>query len=253
MPNSGTLYGIGVGPGDPALLTLKAIRRLVRCPLLAYPCNSQGVSQARGIVSAHLRHQPDEMPIPLAFDGDREAAARAYDQAAESLASALRDGRDVALLCEGDPLLFGSFIYLLQRLGDRFPVEVIPGIPALAAGAAAARLPLTLGDQALALLPGNSGDDDISEALRRFATVVFYKPGRQRARLLRLIDAAGRGDQWVQVSNASRPEQHIDWCDDADTDNDASGPYFSLLLVSRNHPPRHQSGHQAGGHSGQRP
>lgn len=235
MPNSGTLYGIGVGPGDPELLTLKAARRIARCPLLAYPCNPQGVSQARGVVAGHLQHQPDELPIPLAFDGDREAAALAYDQAADSLAMALQGGRDVALLCEGDPLLFGSFIYLLQRLGDRFPVEVIPGIPALAASAAAARLPLTLGSQALALLPGNSSDDDIRSALQRFATVVFYKPGRQRQRLLQLIDDAGRGDQWVQVSSASRSDQQLSWANNAD--RDAAGTYFSVLLVSENRPP----------------
>lgn len=235
MPNSGTLYGIGVGPGDPELLTLKAARRIARCPLLAYPCNPQGVSQARGVVAGHLQHQPDELPIPLAFDGDREAAALAYEQAADSLAIALQGGRDVALLCEGDPLLFGSFIYLLQRLGDRFPVEVIPGIPALTASAAAARLPLTLGSQALALLPGNSSDDDIRSALQRFATVVFYKPGRQRQRLLQLIDDAGRGDQWVQVSSASRSDQQLSWANNAD--RDAAGTYFSVLLVSENRPP----------------
>lgn len=238
MPNSGTLYGIGVGPGDPELLTFKAVYRLARCPLLAYPCNPQGISQARGVVAGHLQHQPEELPIPLAFDGDHEAASLAYDRAAEALAGALQAGRDVALLCEGDPLLFGSFIYLMQRLGERFPVEVIPGIPALAASAAAARLPLTQGDQALALLSGNSSDDDIRAALQRFATVVFYKPGRQRQRLLQLIAAAGRGDQWIQVSSASRADQQISWAGESDTD--ATGPYFSVLLVSKNRSPCHQ-------------
>ena len=239
MSNSGTLYGIGVGPGDPELLTLKALHRIMRCPLLAYPCNPQGVSQARGVIAGHLQHRPEELPIRLAFDGDRNAASQVYDQAAETLSSTLRGGRDVALLCEGDPLLFGSFIYLLERLGDRFPVEVIPGIPALMAGAAAIRLPLTLGDQALALLPGNSRDEDILTALRHFATVVFYKPGRQRQRLLQLITKAGRSQQWMQVSNASRPEQQISRASDGDADSDVAGPYFSVLLVSENHPPSH--------------
>jgi precorrin-2/cobalt-factor-2 C20-methyltransferase len=237
MPNSGTLYGIGVGPGDPELLTIKAVQRVKRCPLLAYPCNPQGVSQARGIVAGHLQHQPQELPITLTFDGDREAAGRAYDQAADTLATALQGGRDVALLCEGDPLLFGSFIYLLERLGGRFPVEVIPGIPALTASAAAARLPLTLGNQALALLPGNSDDDSIREALQRFATVVFYKPGQQRPRLLQLIAAAGRSDQWVQVSSASRTDQRLTWADDPATDTNSKGAYFSVLLVSANRSP----------------
>jgi len=235
MPKSGTLYGIGVGPGDPELLTLKAARLIVHCTLLAYPCNPQGVSQARGIVAAHLSHQPEELPIMLAFDGDQQSAAQAYDHAAAGLAAALTAGRDVALLCEGDPLLFGSFIYLLQRLGGRFPVEVIPGIPALVASAAAARLPLTLGDQGLALLPGSSDDVTIDHALRHFATVVFYKPGRHRPRLLRLIDAVGRGDQWLQVSSASRPQQSISWAPGVEPDQ--PGPYFSVLLVSENRSP----------------
>lgn len=235
MPKPGTLYGIGVGPGDPELLTLKALRRLGECPVLAYPCNPQGVSQARDIVAGHLRHRPEELPIRLAFDGDREAATRAYDQAAASLATVLRSGRDVAVLCEGDPLLYGSFIYLLERIGSRFPIEVIPGVPALQAATAAARLPLTLGDQALALLPGSSSDDVIRGALRQFATVVFYKPGRHRPRLLRLLTEAGRGRQWVQVDSASRTNQQLTWPDDAD--DDSPGPYFSVLLVSENRSP----------------
>jgi len=235
MPKSGTLYGIGVGPGDPELLTLKAARLIVHCTLLAYPCNPQGVSQARGIVAAHLSHQPEELPIMLAFDGDQQSAAQAYDHAAAGLAAALTAGRDVALLCEGDPLLFGSFIYLLQRLGGRFPVEVIPGIPALVAGAAAARLPLTTGDQALALLPGNSDDPSIRDALKRFATVVFYKPGRHRPRLLQLINQAGREGQWVQVSSASRADESVLWAGEGR--DDQRGAYFSVLLVSENRPP----------------
>lgn len=238
MSAPGTLYGIGVGPGDPGLLTLNAVSRLGRCALVAYPCNRDGESQARNIVAGHLGHAPRELPIPLAFDGDREAAALAYDQAADALADWLDDGHDAALLCEGDPLLFGSFIYVLQRLGGRYPVEVVPGITALQASAAATRQPLTLGDQSLAVVPGNADESTIRNALQTHATLVFYKPGRHRSRLLALIAEAGRGAEVIQVEAASREGQQVRFA--ADGLDDGPGAYFSVLLVSRNpNPSRH--------------
>ncbi len=228
----GTLYGIGVGPGDPGLLTLNAVARLRRCPLLAFPCNRDGESQARAIVADHLDHSPRELPIPLAFDGDPEAAARAYDAAATVLAECLDGGDDAALLCEGDPLLFGSFIYLLERLGHRYRVAVVPGITAMQAAAAAALQPLTRGDQSLALVPANATDERIRQALDTHSTVVFYKPGRRRSRLLTLIDEAGRRAQVIEVTAASRPDQAVRFA--ADGIDAGPGAYFAVLLVSRN-------------------
>jgi precorrin-2/cobalt-factor-2 C20-methyltransferase len=128
----GTLYGVGVGPGDPELLTLKAVRILQSVPVVAYPATPQGSAQARDIAAQWLNGQR-EIPIAMPCMLDRGPVNAGYDEAAIAIAEELTAGRDVAVLCEGDPLFYGSFSYLLQRLGDRFPCAVIPGINSVSA------------------------------------------------------------------------------------------------------------------------
>ncbi len=124
---TGTLYGVGVGPGDPELLTLKAVRILQSVPVVAYPATPQGSAQARDIAAEWLIDKR-EIQITMPCMLDRGPVNKGYDEAAVVIAEELSAGRDVAILCEGDPLFYGSFSYLLQRLGDRFPCVVIPGI-----------------------------------------------------------------------------------------------------------------------------
>ncbi len=122
---SGTLYGIGIGPGDPDLLTLKAVKLLQSCPVIVWPAPLTGDGLARTIAAPHIPDGKTEIAIRLSFHPDRADTDAAYDQAASAIAAHLAAGRDVAVLCEGDPLLFGSFIYLLDRLRDQ-PVQVVP-------------------------------------------------------------------------------------------------------------------------------
>ena len=127
MNATGTLYGVGVGPGDPELLTLKAVRILQGVPVVAYPATPQGGAQARDIAAAWLTGKR-EISITMPCMLDRGPVNQGYDAAAVVIAEELTAGHDVAILCEGDPLFYGSFSYLLQRLGDHFPCVVIPGI-----------------------------------------------------------------------------------------------------------------------------
>ncbi len=122
MNATGTLYGVGVGPGDPELLTLKAVRILQSVPVVAYPATPQGGAQARDIAAAWLTGQR-EIPIVMPCMLDRGPVNQGYDEAAVAIADELAAGRDVAVLCEGDPLFYGSFSYLLQRLGSHKPVS----------------------------------------------------------------------------------------------------------------------------------
>lgn len=227
---TGTLYGVGVGPGDPELLTLKAVRILQSVPVVAYPATPHGSAQARTIAAQWLNGQR-EIPIIMPCLLDRGPVNQGYDEAAISIAEELSAGHDVAVLCEGDPLFYGSFSYLLQRLGERFPCVVIPGINSVSAAAAAAATPLITGEQCLTVIPATATDAAIRQALLTSDSVAILKPGRHRPRLLEFLRETGRTEDAVYIEQASRPEQRIvkHLADIPAT----PGPYFALFLVVR--------------------
>ncbi len=142
----GTVYGIGVGPGDPELVTLKALRILRAAPVVAYPApladGQLGESFARSIVAQFLTGAQREIAIGVPMAPERFPAQDVFDRAASEIGGEVAAGRDVAVLCQGDPFFYGSFIYLFARLAARFPVEIVPGVSSLTACAAAAGLPL---------------------------------------------------------------------------------------------------------------
>jgi precorrin-2/cobalt-factor-2 C20-methyltransferase len=230
MTTPGTLYGIGVGPGDPELLTLKAARLIGSAPVVAYLTNLQGRSRAREIASGCLRPSQQEVAIPMPFSTERGPANRAYDKAAATLAEALEAGRDVAALCEGDPLFFGSFSYLYERLAARYPCIVVPGITAVSGATAATALVFASANERVAIVPATAGDEPIRDALQSYESVAIIKPGRHRPRILALLRETGRMDDTIYVEQASSQGQRIIR---RLADLDASpGPYFALFLVS---------------------
>ena len=227
---SGTLYGVGVGPGDPELLTLKAVRILQSVPVVAYPATPQGSAQARDIAAEWLTGKR-EIPITMPCMLDRGPVNKGYDEAAVVIAEELATGRDVAILCEGDPLFYGSFSYLLQRLGDRFPCVVVPGINSVSAAAAAAATPLITGEQRLTVIPATAGDVELRHALLGSDSVAILKPGRHRPRLLELLRETGRADDVLYIEQASRSEERIvRRFEDIPA---TPGPYFALFLIIR--------------------
>ena len=230
MTPPGTLYGVGVGPGDPELLTLKAVRILQSVPVVAYPATPQGSAQARAIAAAWLNGQR-EIPIVMPCMLDRGPVNQGYDEAAVTIAEELAAGRDVAVLCEGDPLFYGSFSYLLHRLGGQFPCVVIPGINSVSAAAAAAALPLITGEQRLAVIPATADDATIRQTLLNSDSVAILKPGRHRPRLLALLRETGRAADTLYIEQASRPEQRI--INRFEEIPATPGPYFALFLVVR--------------------
>ena len=230
MNVTGILYGVGVGPGDPELLTLKAARILQNVPVVAYPATPQGGAQARDIAAAWLTGKR-EIPIVMPCMLDRGPVNQGYDEAAVTIADELAAGRDVAVLCEGDPLFYGSFSYLLQRLGDRFPCVVIPGVNSVSAAAAAAATPLITGDQRLTVIPATAGDAALREALLGSDSIAILKPGRHRPRLLELLRETGRAGDTLYIEQASRSaERIIKHIEDIPA---TPGPYFALFLVVR--------------------
>ncbi|TWI50987.1 precorrin-2/cobalt-factor-2 C20-methyltransferase [Pseudomonas duriflava] len=226
---TGMLYGIGVGPGDPELLTFKAARLIRQCPVVAYIANQQGTSQARTIAAAHLIDQR-ELAIHMPFERQRQAALAVYDRAAGEIAECLERGQDVAVLCEGDPLLYGSFIYLHDRLGQRFACQIVPGVSSIMAAAAAAQHPLTRLDQSLRILPATVGPEGLANALATPGPLVIMKPGRHYSEILRLLRQMGRDMDSVYIEHASRDTQRIIRCHEAMPDVE-QGPYFALFLI----------------------
>lgn len=227
---SGTLQGLGVGPGDPELLTLKAVRLLRAAPVLAYVTSLDGESQARTIVAAHLPGGQIEEPIPLACSPDPAPAQAAYDAAADRLAVHLAAGRDVVLLCEGDPLFYGSFQYMATRLGERFPVTVVPGVVSFTAAAAAALWPLSGRNDIMTILPAPLPEATLRARLQETDCAVILKIGRHGAKLRRVLDALDLTRKALVIEYASRPQQRIVPLADVDA---ATLPYFSLILLRR--------------------
>lgn len=223
---SGILYGIGTGPGDPELLTLKAVRLIAACPVLAWPAPLQGDGLARTIAAPHVPAGKIEIAIRLSFRPERDDTVSAYDCAAVTIAGHLEAGRDVAVLCEGDPLFFGSFIHLMARLKDRFPIEVVPGIASPMAAAAVALQPLSTLEDAVAIIPATRPEAEIERLLQAAECAVIMKIGRHLPKVRRVLDRLDLTPRALVVERATQENQRLIPLTDA-----TEAPYFSLILV----------------------
>ncbi len=231
---TGTLYGIGVGTGDPELLTLKALRLIQAAPVICYLINHEGHSQARHIArlaftDGNLGQQ--EIPVTMPMELDRQAANRAYDQAAAAMRAHLNAGRDVAFLCEGDPLFFGSFAYVLERLQPQFNCQIVPGISTIHSASAALVAPLTRLKDSLVVISGRHDDAYIRQVLRDFDSIVIMKVARQRQRLRLLLEECGRLHEARYMAYLGREQECI--VHDLRELPAEGGVYFSVMLVTR--------------------
>ena len=225
---SGVLFGIGVGPGDPGLITLKAARLIEACPVVAYPVLEKGSSFAREIAAAHLGAQR-EIRIEIPMTVDRAPAQAAYDKGASAIAEVLESGQDVAVLCEGDPFFYGSFMYLHARLSDRFKAEVVPGVSSVMACAAAAARPLVARNERMIVLPGPLPEDELRAEIGAHDTVAIMKVGRHLSKLRDVITALGLLDQAIYVERATLDAEVVKPLSDAPE----KAPYFSMILISK--------------------
>jgi len=234
MRVTGIFTGVGVGPGDPELITLKALRTIRSADVISYIANDKGDSQARHIAREALEEtkpEQQEIPVCVPMCNDRNIANAVYDKAATDIRGHLQQGHSVAFICEGDPLFFGSFTYLLERLQDDFQCQVIPGISSINSASAALRHPLTMLKESLAVVSGRHSEKQLREALLQHDSVVIMKAGRARPRILALLKETNRWDEARYLENIGRPSEVI--IDDmAQLENEA-GPYFSLFIITR--------------------
>jgi precorrin-2/cobalt-factor-2 C20-methyltransferase len=226
---TGRLYGIGVGPGDPELLTLKALRVLHAASVVAYPAPETGASFARTIVAQWLDRGQREIAIrfPMRPGPPPEAI---YDEAAARLAAVLDQGDDIAFLCQGDPLFYGSFAGVYLRLATRYPVTIVPGVSSLTACAAAAGLPMAQRDATLSVIPATLAEDELARRLSDTEIAAIIKIGRHFAKLRRVLDRLGLLDSAVYIERASLPNQRVAPLAAIDP---AEVPYFAMALVGR--------------------
>jgi precorrin-2/cobalt-factor-2 C20-methyltransferase len=227
---SGTLYGIGVGPGDPELVTLKAQRLARACPVLAYPAPDTGDSLARAIMAPHLSGTQIEIAIRVPMSIERYPALPVYDGAAREIGAHLDAGRDVAALCLGDPFLYGSFMYLFQRLAERHKIVIVPGVTSLSAASASLGFPLTARNDSLAIVPATLPDDELTRRIDAADCIALVKLGRHFARTRTLLKQLGLAANARYVERASMREERLIPLEDVDP---AAVPYFSMILVHR--------------------
>ncbi len=231
---AGVFYGVGVGPGDPLLITLKAHQLILSADVICYLANESGTSQARDIAQYSIKSRDEsalEIAIPMPMSTNRTAANGAYDLGAQQIVEQIKQNKSVVFLCEGDPLFFGSFSYLLERLSDDHRCLVVPGISSVNASASALQQPLTLLQESFVVMSGRHTDAQLEQALNTHDSVVIMKAGRARPRILAMLDKTGRIQDANYLAYIGSAEEEI--IIDVSQLANKPGPYFSLFVVLR--------------------
>lgn len=224
---SGTLYLIGTGPGDPELLTLKAVRLLAEADVVAYPQKAGEPSLSFRIAADHIPSGAEHLPADIPMTSERGPGQAAYDQLAAEILAKLNAGKNVVYLCEGDPLFYGSAMYVLARLADKANVEVVPGITSLTATAAAISRPLAARNEVLKILPAPLDDKILRAELETAEAVAIIKVGRHFDRIRALLEQTGHGESAMIIEHATSDKQSITRLRDFASD---ARPYFSTIL-----------------------
>jgi precorrin-2/cobalt-factor-2 C20-methyltransferase len=225
---TGTLYGVGVGPGDPDLITLKAWKLISTAPVIAYLAANGKESTARDIAKPHIPASARHLVIDMPMRVEREPGERAYDAGAAAIATELNRGHDVVMLCEGDPFFYGSFMYVFARLARSYPCIAVPGVTSITASAASLRRPLSARNEVVKVLPATLPEDRLREELLTAESAAIIKVGRHLAKIrniLGLLDLASRAQVIVKATHKDEKvtpllaitEDHL--------------PYFSTILV----------------------
>ena len=232
----GTLWGVGLGPGDPELVTVKAARVIAEADVVAYHSARHGRSIARGIAEPYLR--PGQLEEHLIYPVTTEttdhpggytgAMEDFYRKSADRIAAHLDAGRNVALLAEGDPLFYSSYMHMHTRLTERFDAVIVPGVTSVSAASAATGIPLVQGDEVLTILPGTLPVDELKRRLADTDAAVVLKLGRSYPAVREALSSAGRLDETFYVERASTQKERVLPAGEVD---DKSVPYFSLAML----------------------
>jgi len=237
MSGSGKLIGVGVGPGDPDLLTLKAVRAMQSADVVAHFAKAGNASNARATVGQFLRPGVAELPLLYPITTERPASDPEYrsaiqgffDAAAAAVAAHLDAGRTVAVLSEGDPLFFGSYMHLHVRLMKHYPTDVIPGVTGMSGCWSAAGLPIVQGDDVLTVLPGTLDEAELIRRFRQDDPTVVMKVGRNLSKVRRALVAADRLNNAIYVERGTMDGELLMPLAEKTDDR---APYFAIVLVA---------------------
>jgi precorrin-2/cobalt-factor-2 C20-methyltransferase len=223
----GRLYGLGIGPGDPELITIKALRLMRSAAVVAYPVSDKSRGLARSIVSEYLK--PSQIELPMYFPFKLEQSAQPYyDKAADCIAEHLDEGRDVAVLCEGDPFFYGTFMYIYTRLVDRYTIQVVAGVCSMMASAAALGVPLTYRNDAYMVLSAILPARDLATKLAVADAAVIIKLGKHFEKVLGVLRELNLLDRAKYIEKATTQNQRIVPILEVDP---TTVPYFSSIVI----------------------
>ena len=235
MNNGGTLIGVGVGPGDPGLVTLNAIAALKRADVVAHFAKAGNASNARAIIAAHLNGAeeltllyPVTTEIPRTDAAYRDALRAFYDEAAQTIAARLDEGRTVAVIAEGDPLFYGSYMHLHVRLSPRYQTEIVAGVTGMSGCWSAIGTPIAQGDDVFTVLPGMLPEYELERRLADTDAAVVMKIGRHLAKVRRALERAGRLERAIYVERGTMTNASVMKLTDK---LDTFAPYFAMVLV----------------------
>jgi precorrin-2/cobalt-factor-2 C20-methyltransferase len=232
----GRLIGVGTGPGDPELLTLKAVRAIQEADVIAFFCKKGSNGNGRAIVEAHIRPGTLELPLvyPVTVETHKDEAdyrgpiADFFDRSADDIAAHLDAGRHVAVLSEGDPLFYGSYMHLHVRLAGRYHTEVIAGVTAMSGCWSMTGMPLVQGDDILSVLPGTLSEEKLAERLENTDGAVIMKVGRNLPKIRRALASVGKLSGALYVERGTMANGAAQRLEERD---ESPAPYFSIVLV----------------------
>ena len=234
--SAGTIYGVGLGPGDPELMSVRADRLVRNATHIAYFRKAGRPGRSRTIVEGMLRpdvveiamEYPVTTEIPLDDPAYAESLAGFYEEVAEEIRKTARTGADIVVLCEGDPFFYGSFMHLYTRVRDHVPVQVVPAITGMSAAWTATGIPITWGDDVLSVLLGTMSEADLTRHMTAADAIVVMKVGRNLPKVRRALERAGKADRAWLVECASMAEERALPLAEA---GERASPYFSIILV----------------------
>lgn len=236
MTKPGRLLGLGVGPGDPELITVKALRLLREAPVVGYLAAKGRKGNAFSIIEAHLRPEQkllgmiypvttEHVPAPLSYE---QIIADFYDASARDVARHLDDGLDVAVICEGDPFFYGSFMYLHDRLAAHYPTEVVPGVCSIVACASVLGAPLVYRNQSLAVISGVLPEEELAQRLAEVEAAAIMKLGTNFEKVRRVLTRLGLAERALYVERATMANQRTLPLAEIAAE---TVPYFSMILI----------------------
>ncbi|SFD64234.1 precorrin-2 C(20)-methyltransferase [Roseivivax sediminis] len=234
--SAGTVHGVGLGPGDPELMSVRADRLIRNAKNIAFFRKAGRAGRARKIVDGMLHGSAREIPmeypvtteIPLSDPRYNEILSQFYQTVTGQLRDIAEAGEDVVVLCEGDPFFYGSFMHLYTRLRDHVPVEVVPAITGMSAAWTATGSPITWGDDVMTVLMGTLPEAELVRGMLNADALVVMKVGRNLPRIRAALDKAGKLDRAYYVEYASMAEERAMPLAQADLD---AAPYFSIVVV----------------------